>query len=219
MAAACKVSIAMAAAVAVIAAGARASAQAIGAPPDLPVEISAGQPGTTIMVRGPQGEVACGERCGLTLPLGTYKMIVKDRDGYLSTQKLDVTMATRATVTPPEHATRILGITSGVVGLAAAAAGAITLCLALFVRAVERIDCGGMECQTDDVPSWTWYAGGISLGAGLALGVTGLVLWRQNAHATVRLDASVPPPATGGLLRLAPVAGRQWAGMGLTARF
>jgi len=49
--------------------------------------------------------------------------------------------------------------------------------------------------------------------------MTGLHLWMQNAHATVRADASVLAPAKHAHLRITPSVGRQGAGLALTTRF
>jgi hypothetical protein len=217
-----KVSIAWVVSIAAIAsagaAHAQAQAQPIGGPPVFRVQITTTQPGVTVRLRGPLGDVDCDERCVLNLPLSTYKMIVKDADGHLSTQRLDVTMPLQATVTPPDHTTRTAGIVSGLVGVAAAAVGAVVLLVALWLRAVERIDCGGSACTSDDVPNWLYYAGGISVGAGLAVGLTGLIVWRRNAHADVRVEAFAPPMKDA-RVRVVPAAGREWAGLALIARF
>jgi hypothetical protein len=59
--------------------------------------------------------------------------------------------------------------------------------------------------------------------AGLALGAAGLIIWKANAHPAIRtrpLDARAPlSPAPGARMRLAPAAGRQWAGLRLTGDF
>jgi hypothetical protein len=213
-----KVSIASLVVIGTIACSGLARAQAIGSPPTFPVRISTTQPGATVLLRGPQGDIDCDERCALTLPQSSYKMIVRDANGHLSTQRLDVAAPTDATVTPPNHGVRTFGIVLGLTGVVMAAVGAVTLLVAVWLRAVERIDCDGMACTSDDVPSWMWYGGGFGVAAGLALGATGLILWRQNAHADVRVDA-FSPPMKDARLRLVPAAGRQWAGLALTARF
>jgi hypothetical protein len=106
------------------------------------------------------------------------------------------------------------------VGLAGFVTGAVILYFAVLDSAFSGLsECVG-SCA-DHPPRWMWYAGGASLGAGLALGVTGVIVWRANAHATVRstpLD-DTPPPPYDARLRLTPAAGRQWAGLALTGRF
>ncbi len=208
-----KVSIAMAVAFAAIACAGRARTQALGPPPTFPVALAGSPSGTTIVsLRGPGVEVGCGERCALELPRGSYKMKVKDAQGHLSTKRLDVTMPIQATVTPPDRDRRVVGMVSFVGGIAVAGVGGGILYVAL---------AGECFPQCSDVPNWVWYAGGISLAAGLAVAITGLTLWLHNAHATVRADALVPEPApvkdVG--LRVTPTVGRQGAGLALTARF
>jgi len=206
-----KVLVAVTVAAGVIACAGRARAQAVDPPPTFPVALAATPSGTTIIsLRGPGIEVECGAQCALELPQGSYKMKVKDAQGRLSTKRLDVAMPIRATVTPPDRDRRVLGITSFVVGMAAAGAGVGLLYLSL---------AGECDSQCTDVPRWVWYAGGISLGAGLAVAMTGLHLWVRNAHATVHADASVPEPAKDASLRVTPTVGRQGAGLALTARF
>jgi hypothetical protein len=220
MAAACKVSIALAVALAVIGAGARAHAQAIGPPPVFPVQISTTQPGATIVLKGPGGDIACGERCSLELPQSRYKMVLKDADGTLSTQKLFVEMPTSATVTPPSPGMRSIGITIMVVGLAGIVVGGFLFARVLGQKFVETIarDCAG-PCMDEDVPTSTWIVAGASLGAGLALGATGLVIFRKNSHALVDISPLGPPRADTARLRLTPAAGPRWAGLGLTGGF
>ena len=76
-----RVSIALAAAIVAIATAGRARAQT-DAPAVVPVEISATQQGAYIQLRGPHGEIPCGERCALQLPHGQYRVFVRDREGY-----------------------------------------------------------------------------------------------------------------------------------------
>jgi hypothetical protein len=126
-------------------------------------------------------------------------------------------MPIQATVTPPDHDRRVLGITSFVVGMAATGVGVAILYVAMAGESFANVDCE-RNC-TQAPPSWMWYAGGINLGAGLAVAMTGLALWQHNAHAIVRADALVPAPAKDASLLIAPTVGRQGAGLALTARF
>lgn len=221
-----KVAIALAVVVGVIAWGGQARAQAIGSPPVFPVHLSATQPGATITLQGPGGDIACGERCALELPQSGYKMVVKDADGILSTQKLFVEMPTRATVTPPDPGMRTIGITMMSVSLAGIVVGGFLFAKILGQKFVETIgqDCAG-PCTYEDVSTTRWIVAGASLGAGLALGATGFVLLRKNRHAIVDtspLAAPPPagaPPADDAQLRLTPAVGPRWAGLGLRGGF
>jgi hypothetical protein len=213
-----KVLIAVTVAAGVIACAGRARAQTSGPPPTFRVALAATPSGTTIVsLRGPGVDVECGERCALELPQGSYKLKVKDAQGRLSTKRLDVTMPIQATVTPPDRDRRVLGITSFVVGMAATGVGVAILYVAMAGESFANVDCE-TNC-THAPPSWMWYAGGISLGAGLAVAMTGLALWQHNAHAIVRADALVPAPAKDARVRITPTVGRQGAGLALTARF
>jgi len=71
----------------------------------------------------------------------------------------------------------------------------------------------------DDWPKGQLYGGAITLAAGAALGVTGLVIWRRNVHAVVDEASPAPPAGAAARLRLLPVAGLRWAGLGLTGNF
>jgi hypothetical protein len=186
MAASRKVSVAMAIVVGAIACAGRAQGQALTAPPVFPVEISTTQTGATVALEGPGGDIACGARCALELPQSRYKMVVKDADGVLSTQKLVVEMPTSARVTPPDPGMRSVGITIMVVGLAGVVVGGFLLGKILGQKFIETIaqDCAG-PCRNEDVSTTRWIVAGASLGAGLALGATGFVIFRKNRHAIV----------------------------------
>jgi hypothetical protein len=82
-------------------------------------------------------------------------------------------------------------------------------------------DCFNPDgCATHDFATSTYVIAGASLGAGLALGIAGLVVWRENVHATVRVDPlGAPPVKDTARLRLTPAAGPHWAGLGLAGRF
>lgn len=222
MAASPRVSIALAVAVAAIATSARARAQ-WNAPAVVPVEISATQRGAYIQLRGPNGEIPCGERCVLQLPQGQYRVVVRDREGYLSAQKLSPLLPRRIVVSPANHGDKVLGIGLFAGGIVAAAAGTITLYFAMLNDGFA----GSRPCGTECVPSWAGYAGGIGLGVGLAATAAGIFLWRTNEHAVI---STLPPAAPGAppsppaawpptVLRLTPAAGPQWAGLALAGRF
>jgi hypothetical protein len=163
-------------------------AQALAPEPVFPVQISATQPGATITLRGPAGDIACGGRCALELPQSRYKLVVKDADGVLSTQKLNVDMPTSATVTAPDPGMRTIGIAIMVVGLAGVAVGGFVLGKILGQKFVETIgqDCAG-PCTNEDVSTTRWIVGGASLGAGLAIAASGFILMRRNSHAVVEI--------------------------------
>lgn len=183
-----KVSIALAVAIGVIAIGdPAANAQALAPPPVFPVQISATQPGATMTLTGPTGDIACGGRCALELPQSRYKLVVKDADGVLSTQRLVVEMPTSATVTPPDSGMRTIGVTVMVVGLVGVVVGGFMLGRIVGQKFVETIgqDCAG-TCINEDVSTTRWVVGGVSLGAGLAIAATGFVLIRNNAHPVVQ---------------------------------
>ena len=78
-------------------------------------------------------------------------------------------------------------------------------------------ECNG-ECTTD-IPSWLVPTGLAALGVGVLVGVTGVVLWRSNAHAGVQIDPLSPPQAPRAQLRLRPVTGVHWSGLALSATF
>jgi hypothetical protein len=220
-------SIAAAAAVvvAVMATAGQARAQALAAVPVFPVEIVVTQPGARIVLRAPGGEILCGERCVLNLPQSSYKMVVQDRDGSLSTQKLFVEMPTRAAVTPADPGTRRLGVVMMGVGLAGMVVGYVVFLAILFRKWTESAGYCGGDCPTTDFDTSTYVLAGASLGVGLALGVTGMVMWRRNSHAEVRTSLlGAPPtptaaPSSDVRLRLTPAAGPRWAGLALTGSF
>ena len=211
-----KVSIAVAVAVAAIATGAPAHAQADG-PAVVPVEISATQQGASVQLRGVHGEIPCGERCTLQLPQGQYRVFIRDRDGNQSVQRLTVLAPANLVVSPANHDDKVLGIGLFVGGIVGTAAGAI----ALYFAMLDTFFSGLSDCDSScsGLPTWTWYAGGISLAAGLALGTTGLILWRTNVHAAIGTRPLGAPPLPAAGLRVTPAAGRQWAGLALTGRF
>jgi len=184
-----KVSMAVAVAMGVMAGGGPAAhAQALVPPPVFPVQITATQPGATIVLRGPTGDITCGEHCALELPQSRYKLVVADAHGVLSTQRLVVEMPTSATVTPPDPGMRTIGITVMVVGLVGVVVGGVLLGGILGQKFVETIgqDCAG-PCTYEDVSTTRWLVAGGSLAAGLAVGATGFVVLRRNSHAVVEV--------------------------------
>ena len=58
-----------------------------------------------------------------------------------------------------------------------------------------------------------------TIGKKIIMAVTGLVLWRSNAHAAVKMDPLAEPPPRGAQLRLLPVTGLRWTGLALNASF
>ena len=215
-----KASIALVVGIGVIACAGRAHAQALAPPPGIPVEITAPQPGSTVTLLGPQGEIPCGERCALNLPQSLYRLVVRSADGSLSKQKLFIRMPMSATVTPPDRGTRTMGIVIMAVGLAGVVVGSALLAQILGQKFVETIsqDCAG-PCMNEDVATSRWILAGASLGAGLAIGATGLYLFRKHSHAIVDTSAPGAPPARDARLRLTPAAGPRWAGLGLNGSF
>ena len=185
MAAGRKVSIAMAVAVALAATAGRSSGQALAPSPVFPVEISATQPGVQIRLRGPGGDIPCGARCLLDLPQRDYVLLVNDAAGNYSKQNLIVAMPTRAAVTPPHATASRLGVASMLVGLAGMAAGGVLL----YVSAVQQSGsgCNVFYCS-GSVPRSRWIEGGSLMGVGLALGLSGLIVWRENIHPIIKTE-------------------------------
>jgi hypothetical protein len=210
-----KVSIVLAIAVAAITTAGTARAQT-DAPAVVPVQISATQQGAYIQLRGPRGEIPCGERCALQLPQGQYRVLVRDREGYTSAQKLTLLGPGNIVVSPANHGDKVLGIGLFVGGVVATAAGAVMLYLAILDTFIT--DLGGCS-DCSGLPKWTWYAGGASLAAGATMGTIGIIMWQTNAHAAIGMRPLGAPPLPPSGLRLTPAAGRQWAGLALTARF
>ena len=146
MALSAKVSMVLAIAVAAITTAGTARAQT-DAPAVVPVEISAAQQGAYIQLRGPRGEIPCGERCALQLPQGQYRVLVRDREGYTSAQKLTLLSPGNIVVSPANHGDKVLGIGLFVGGVVATAAGAVMLYLAMLDTFVTDLggcsDCSG----------------------------------------------------------------------------
>jgi hypothetical protein len=174
-----KVGVATAIAVAAIAAGRQARAQA---PGEFPVEISATQAGSSVRVRGAGRDLPCGERCVLYLPPHDYRVIVRDVEGNESAWALNLWRPASLAVSPGNHQGKLLGIALFAGGVTATVAGVAMLYLAVRNHSDFVLgQCG--DCS--DVSTWRWYAGGISLGAGAVLGTAGLILWKTQGHARI----------------------------------
>ena len=216
-----KVSIAVAAGLATLAAAGPASAQALGPVTVHPVTLTASEPGVTIMIRDKRGIMVCGERCTLQLPNGDYKLVVRDPEGKLWTQRLSVVMPISAVVSPPDQDTRRLGIALTMAGAVGISAGYITFLVIAWQKYVESAaDCIVSSCEREQFATSTYVIAGGSLAVGAALGATGLVLWRGSSHAVLRSNApDAPAASTGAALSLTPAGGHRWAGLALTGSF
>ena len=217
-----KVSIAVAAGFATLAAAGAASAQALRPVRVHPVTLTASEPGVTIMIRDKRGIIIeCGERCALQLRTGDYKLVVRDPEGKLWTQRLSVFKPISAVVSPPDQGTRRLGIGLTMAGALAISAGYITFLVIAWKKYGESAaDCIVSSCEREQFATSTYVIAGGSLAVGAALGATGLVLWRGSSHAVLRSNApDAPAASTGAALSLTPAAGHRWAGLALTGSF
>ncbi len=214
-------SIAVAAGFATLAVAGPASAQAFGPVPVHPVTLTASEPGVTITIRDKRGIIECGERCALQLPTGDYKLVVRDPQGNLWTQRLSVVTPISAVVSPPDQGTRRLGIALTMAGALGISAGYITFLVIAWQKYVESLaDCVVGSCERKDFATSTYVIAAASLAVGAALGATGLVLWRGSSHAVLRSNAPDAPAATtGAALSLTPAAGHRWAGLALMGSF
>ena len=218
------VSIAVAAGFATVAAAGPVSAQALGPVPVHSVTLTASEPGMTIVVQDKsykQRIIECGERCALQLPTGDYKLVVRDPQGKLWTQRLSVVMPISAVVSPPDQDTRRLGIGLTMAGAVGISAGYITFLVIAWKKYGESAaDCIVSSCEREQFATSTYVIAGGSLAVGAALGATGLVLWRGSSHAVLRSNApDAPAASTGAALSLTPAAGHRWAGLALTGSF
>ena len=219
-----KVSIAVAAGFATVAAAGPVSAQALGPVPVHSVTLTASEPGMTIVVQDKsykQRIIECGERCALQLPTGDYKLVLRDRQGTYWTQRLSVAMPMSAVVSPPDQGTRRLGIGLTMAGALAISAGYITFLVIAWKKYGESAaDCIVSSCEREQFATSTYVIAGASLAVGAALGATGLVLWRGSSHAVLRSNApDAPAASTGAALSLTPAAGHRWAGLALMGSF
>lgn len=219
-----KVSIAVAAGFATLAAAVPARAQAVGPVPLHPVTLTASEPGVTIVIQDKRDQrriIECGERCALQLPTGDYKVVVRDPQGTLWTQRLSVDRPISAVVSPPDQGTRRLGIALTMAGALGVSAAYITFLVIAWKKYVESAgDCIVGACERKEFATSTYVIAGASLAVGAALGATGLVLWRGSSHAVLRSNApDAPSASTGATLSLTPAAGHRWTGLALTGSF
>jgi hypothetical protein len=64
----------------------------------------------------------------------------------------------------------------------------------MLVGTLSAGECGMPSCPAPHFATSTYVIGGASLGAGLALGAAGFVVWRRNYHAAVRVEPLGAPP-------------------------
>jgi hypothetical protein len=208
----------VAAVLATVVGAGRAHAQPFQPQPVIPIEVEAGTPDATVRITGPGVDVPCGARCTAEVPPGQYRVQTTAADGRASARNVFIAAPSRLTVTPHNQTARVTGIVLMPVGLATAGAGLVMLWWAGLKFVFGRLsECSG-DCTTD-IPSWLVPTGLAALGVGVAVGLTGLVLWRSNAHAGVKMDPLSPPSRAGAQLRLQPAAGLRWSGLALTASF
>jgi len=205
-------------AVTIAAGGGRARAQSFQPPPVIPIEVEAGEPDATVRITGPGVDVPCGARCTAQVPPGQYRVQTTAADGRASARNVFIDAPSRLTVTPHNQTARVTGIVMMPVGLATAGVGLVMLWWAGLKFVFGRLaECSG-DCTTD-VPSWLVPTGLAALGVGVAVGLTGLVLWRSNAHAGVKVDPLSGGSAPRAQLRLRTVTGLHWSGLALTGSF
>jgi hypothetical protein len=196
----------------------RARAQPFQPPPAIPIEVEAGAPDATVRITGLGVDVPCGARCRAEVPAGQYRVQTTAADGRASARNVFIDAPSRLTVTPHNQTARVTGIVMMPVGIGSAGVGLVLLWWAGLKWVFGRLaECSG-DCTTD-IPSWLVPTGLAALGVGVAVGLTGLVLWRSNAHAGVQIDPLSPPQAPRAQLRLRPVSGLHWSGLALTAAF
>jgi hypothetical protein len=184
-----------------------------------PVELEGSRPGLTIRLIGPTVDLPCGERCALTLPKGRYRVEVTAPDGRASFQYLFIRKPSKITVTPRNHTARVAGFVLMPVGLAGIGVGGVILFYG-FWRSVTTSFAGCNGCdEGSTLPSWVWPGGAIIAGAGMVIGVTGLVVWQTNRYAGVDVTPLEAPQASRTRLRLTPAAGPRWMGLALTGSF
>ena len=140
-------------------------------------------------------------------------------DGRASARNVFIAAPSRLTVTPHNQTARVTGIVLMPVGIASAGAGLVMLWWAGLKFVFARLaGCNGGDCSAE-LPGWLVPTGVVALGAGVAVGLTGLVLWRSNAHAEVKMDPLAPPRARRRPIAPAAVAGLRWTGLALTGSF
>jgi hypothetical protein len=180
-----RVSIALALAVAVLVTAGRARAQW----PEVPVtvEITATEPGSSMLVRGGGRALPCGDRCVLSLQLRQYRLWISDPEGHGSSTVLDIFEPTSLTVSPANYYEKVHGVGLFVGGIVATAVGVGLLFLA------QSMDARAGACHCGELPRWEWYAGGAAMAAGLAVGATGFFKWRRNTQPVVETRPLGPP--------------------------
>lgn len=157
----------------------------------------------------------CGDECTVDVRPGRLYLFVKDREGNQTRARLEVDGPSRVTVTPGNNNARVTGGALFAVGLAAVAIGGSTIVSAFVGHGLEGPCTNGCS-REHDWGQWL-IAGGITLTAGLAIGATGLVLWRR--YGTAGLSETPAPPSSAARLRLTPAAGPRWTGLALSGRF
>ena len=201
-------------AVALVATVGAARASAAGArAEDYPVEIRLEGAADSVELRGPGGPVDCDARCSVNLRVGRYRDMVKDADGHKFVQVLDVSRPMRVTLAPGSQGARIAGGVMYGGGLVSLFAGSGMVASYVVEGICREKDCG------DPHREQLLIAGAITLSAGVALLVTGRIVWRRRGYAHISDTPAAPPPSTAVRLRLAPAAGFRWTGLALTGSF
>jgi hypothetical protein len=202
----------IAVAVLLVSAGAssRAHAQSVAdAVPRHPVEFQASGPDVSIGVTGVAVDLPCGQRCVLELPEGRYRVLATRPGGVRSAEFLVVSGPSHVTVTPHNRAARITGFVLMPAGAGTAAAGVVLLWWAGFKWVMLRLaGCGG-NCYDRETSDIFWPGGAYALGAGAVIGLTGVAIWRLNAHADLDVTPLAQRPVRDRGPRLAR-AGRGW---------
>ena len=184
------------------------------------IEISGTEAVQSIELRDGKGDpMDCGDECTADVRPGPLYFFVKDREGHQTRARLDVDGPSRVTVTPGNNDARVTGGALFVVGLAAVAIGGTTTVTGAVGRVLDGYCTNGCT-EEHDWGQWL-IAGGITLTAGLAIGATGLVLWRRYGAAGLSETPAVPPPppSSAARLRLTPVGGPRWTGLALSGSF
>ena len=158
--------------------------------PPVPVEITATEPGSSILVRGAGRDLPCGERCVLYLPQHQYRVLIRDSEGHGSATALNILDPTSLAVSPANYYEKVRGVGLFVGGVVATAVGIAVL----FLAAHDDSNYASGACpRCSETPSWEWYAGGAALATGVALGTTGMFVWRKNTHARIQTRPLVAP--------------------------